>query len=260
MNEFNDLVAMISGASGGIGFAAAQALGAAGAKLSLTDIAEAPLTEAAERLRANGIEVATHIGDIGQEATSKDWAAATVERFGGIDLAFNNAGIEQPMLATHEVPGDLARKVFEIDALGVFYAMKHQIPVMTKQFAESGRKGAILNTASMAGVMGAAWLSSYVGAKHAVVGMSKTAAREYARAGVRVNALCPSFFRTRMVVETLAAMPNQGEDLVKKLTADTPMRRLGEMDEITPAILFALSPKNGFYTGQELRVNGGLNC
>ena len=256
MSEFKDLVAMISGASGGIGFAAAAALGAAGAKLSLTDVAEGPLNEAAEKLRAQGVEVATHLGDIGQEATSKDWAAATVAQFGTIDLAFNNAGIEQPMLPTHEVPGEMARKVFEIDALGVFYAMKHQLPVMTKQFADSRRKAAILNTASMAGVMGAPWLSSYVGAKHAVVGMSKSAAKEYARAGVRVNALCPSFFRTRMVMESLAAA---GDDFVKKLTADTPMRRLGEVEEIVPAILFALSPKNGFYTGQELRVNGGLN-
>ena len=257
MSEFEGLVAMISGAGGGIGFAAAEALAKSGAKLSLTDVAESPLAEAAEKLTGLGAEVLTHLGDIGEEKTSEEWVAATVERFGAVDLAFNNAGIEQPMIPTHEVPSAMARRVFDIDALGVFYAMKHQIPVMTKQYAESKRVGAVLNTASMAGVMGAPWLSSYVGAKHAVVGMSKSAAKEYARAGVRVNALCPSFFRTRMVMESLA---QAGDDFIRKLTADTPMRRLGEVEEIVPAILFALSPKNGFYTGQELRVNGGLNC
>ena len=250
---------MISGATGGIGYAAAEALGRAGAKLSLSDFDAERLEETAEKLRGQGFDVATSAGDIAEEATSEAWVAATIERFGGLDLAFNNAGIEQPMQPTHEVDAEMARKVFDVDALGVLFAMKHQLPPMMRQFQESGRRSAILNTASMAGVMGAPWLSSYVGAKHAVVGMSKTAARETARRGVRVNALCPSFFRTRMVMESLAQAPDPDE-MVKKLAGDTPMRRIGELDELVPAILFALSPKNGFYTGQELRVNGGLNC
>ena len=259
MSEFEGKVAMISGATGGIGLTAAEALGARGAKLSLTDFAAEPLEETAQNLAAKGIEVASLAGDIADEKTSEDWVAMTVERFGGVDLAFNNAGIEQPMLRFQETPSDVARKVFEVDALGVFYAMKHQIRVMTAQFAEDGRHGVILNTASMAGVMGAPKGASYAGAKHAVVGMTKTAARETARAGIRVNALCPSFFRTRMVMEGLASAPGGADQVLKGLTADIPMRRLGEPEELIPAILFALSPNNSFYTGQTLQINGGLN-
>lgn len=260
MSDFANKVVMISGAAGGVGRAAAHAFAEAGARLVLTDLDAAATAELAATLEKAGAEVAFTHGDMADESTAEAWAALAVERFGGIDAALNNAGMEQPMMRVQSVPSDLARRVMDVDALGVFYAMKRQLPVMTRQFKETGRRAAVLNVASIAGVVAAPQLAVYAAAKHAVVGLSVSAALEVARAGVRVNALCPAFFRTRMVIESLDRAPVGREAAEAALVATNPMRRLGEVTELTPAMLWALSPRNSFFTGQTLRIDGGLSA
>ncbi len=118
-------------------------------------------------------------------------------------MAVNNAGIAHPLLKLPQIDSEMARRVIDIDLMGVFYALKHQLPVMEKQYREWGRKAAIVNVASVAGVAGAPTASVYAAAKHGVVGLTKSAALEYVRRGVRINALCPSFARTPMVTKML---------------------------------------------------------
>ncbi|MEO1293771.1 MAG: SDR family oxidoreductase, partial [Pseudomonadota bacterium] len=241
--------------------AAAESFAADGAKLVLTDYDQAPLDRFAADLSAKtGADVAALAGDIAEEATSAAWVALALERFGGIDGAFNNAGIEHPMLRFQDIPAEMAKRVMDVDAMGVLFAMKHQLAAMVPQFKESGRTGAILNTASAAGVAGAPRLGAYAGAKHAVVGMSATAAIEVARSGVRVNALCPAFVRTRMVMQSLAEDLGGADNAMEKLTRFIPMGRIGEVAEVVPAIRFALHPANGFFTGQTIQLDGGLNA
>jgi NAD(P)-dependent dehydrogenase (short-subunit alcohol dehydrogenase family) len=138
--------------------------------------------------------------------------------------------------------------------------MKHQIPLMLKRVAETGGQCVILNTASAAGLMGSPMLSAYSAAKAGVIGLTRTAAVEYARKGIRVNCICPSFTKTQMVTEPLEASPHGREKAEASMVSYNPMQRLGEVDEIVQAMLWAISPANSFYNGQALSVDGGLSA
>jgi len=144
--------------------------------------------------------------------------------------------------------------------MGVFYAMKHQIPLMLKTAAETGRTGSILNVASAAGVMGAPMIAAYSAAKHGVVGLTRSAAVEYGRKGIRVNCICPAFTKTDMVLRPLQSDPKGAAKAEANMVASNPMQRLGEVLEIVEAMLFAVSPANSFFNGQALSVDGGLSA
>lgn len=256
MARFEGLTVLVSGATGGFGSASARQFAAGGAKLVLTDFEAGKLEDFAKGIDA---ETATLAGDIADENTSRDLVQLAVERFGGIDIALNNAGIAQDFVRLGDTDMAEARRIIDIDVMGVVYAMRHQLPLMEQQFRASGRRSAIVNIASVAGIAGAPQLAVYSAAKHAVVGLTRSAAAEYARRGIRVNAVCPSFARTEMALAAFRDVPDQAA-AETEMTRGVPMRRLAEVEEIVEVILFAADPKNSFMTGQALAADGGITA
>jgi NAD(P)-dependent dehydrogenase (short-subunit alcohol dehydrogenase family) len=255
MSRFQDLTVLITGATGGFGRRSAERFAAEGARLVLSDLDAGPLEELAASLDA---ETATLAGDIADEELSESLVTLAVKRFGRLDIAINNAGIAQSFVRLPQVPSDEARRIIEIDLLGVFYAMKYQLPVMEKQNRASGRGGIIVNVSSVAGLGGAARLSVYAAAKHGVVGLTRSAALEYAAKGIRVNAVCPSYARTNMVGDFVKLAGGRAPEAIAELTRGVPMKRVAEIDEVIEVILFAADPKNSFMTGHTLSVDGGI--
>lgn len=257
MGRFQGLTVLISGATGGFGRRSAERFAAEGARLVLSDLEAGPLEEFAASLSA---ETATLVGDIADEALSEGLVKLAVKRFGKLDIALNNAGVAQSFVKLPQVPSDEARRIIEIDLLGVFYAMKHQIPVMEKQNRANGHGGTIVNIASVAGLVGAARLSVYAAAKHGVIGLTRSAAAEYASKGIRVNAVCPSYARTNMVGDFVKMAGGREAEAIAELTRGVPMKRVAEVDEVIEVILFAADPKNSFMTGHALSVDGGITA
>lgn len=255
MRRFDGLVTIVTGAAGGFGKALAERLSAEGAQLVLSDIRDEALHALAASLGGNA---AVRAGDVSQEEHSRDLVALALERFGRLDVAFNNAGIAHGFSKLAQMDSGEARRVIEIDLMGVFYAMKHQLPVMEQQFRDAGKGGAIVNVASVAGIAGAPRLGIYSAAKHGVVGLTRSAAAEYASKGIRINAVCPSYARTPMATDTLGLIADDAASAEKELTRGVPMRRLAEVNEVIEVMMFAGSPANSFMTGQTLAVDGGI--
>jgi NAD(P)-dependent dehydrogenase (short-subunit alcohol dehydrogenase family) len=176
MGRFDGATVLITGAAGGLGWGAAKGFAAEGAKLVLSDIDEKALVDLAGTMP---VETAILAGNIADESLSEDLVRLAVEKFGRLDIAVNNAGIVQSFVRLPQVESGEARRVLEVDLLGLFYAMKHQIPQMERQFKANGKGGAIVNIASVAEMVGAPKLSVYAAAKHGVVGLTKSAAAEY---------------------------------------------------------------------------------
>jgi NAD(P)-dependent dehydrogenase (short-subunit alcohol dehydrogenase family) len=257
MSRFEGLTVLLTGAAGGFGRCAAERFAAEGARLVLSDLEAGPLEELAVSLQA---EAATLAGDITDENLSESLVELAVTRFGTLDIAINNAGVAQSFVRLPHVPSNEARRIVEVDLLGVFYAMKHQIPVMERQNRANGRGGTIVNIASVAGLAGAARLSVYSAAKHGVVGLTRSAAAEYASKGIRVNAVCPSYARTNMVGDFVKLAGGRQAEVIAELTRGVPMKRVAEVDEVVQVILFAADPKNSFMTGHALSVDGGITA
>lgn len=257
MGRFDGATVLITGAAGGLGQGAAKGFAAEGARLVLSDIDEKALADLAGTLRA---ETAILAGNIADESLSEDLVRLAVEKFGRLDIAVNNAGIVQSFVRLPHVASDEARRVLEIDLLGVFYAMKHQIPLMERQFKAAGKGGAIVNIASAAGLSGAPKLSVYAAAKHGVIGLTRSAAIEYATKGLRINAICPAHTRTAMVDGFVRLSDVPEAEALAELTRGVPMRRVAEVEEIVTAILFAADPANSFMTGHALAVDGGIGA
>lgn len=257
MKRFDGMTVLITGATGGFGRRAAERFAEEGARLVLSDIDPDRLTAFAADIDG---ESATLAGDIADEALSEDLVRLALTRFGRLDAALNNAGIVHSFVRLANLPSDEARRVIDVDLMGVFYAMKHQLPAMERQFRETKRRGAIVNIASAAGMQGAPKMAMYAAAKHGVLGLTKTAAVEYASKGIRVNAVCPSYARTAMA-ESFLKLAQAPEDVAyAELTRGVPMRRLAEVDEVVEAILFAADPKNSFMTGHALAIDGGISA
>jgi len=230
---------MISGAASGFGRLAAERLAAEGARLSLADVDEAGLADAAARCPG---AIARRV-DVAAEDDQRAWAEATVAAFGTIDIALNNAGIIAPLARIAETPVADFDRTMAVNARGVFLGLKHQLPVMA---AAGG--GAVLNTASA----------------HAVIGLTRAAADEYARHNVRVNAICPSFAITPMFEGMAGAMATgrglSAEDAAARFTARVPMRRTASAEEVVHIMLSLVDPANTFMTGQAVAVDGGLSA
>lgn len=257
--RFAGQVVLITGAGSGFGAGAARAFAAEGARLALSDIDAAALVRVAAGLREAGAEVLEAPLDVADEALVLRHMSAVLKRFGRLDVAVNNAGIAQALTPLAETAVADFDRLMAVNARGVFLGMKHQLPPMV-----AAGRGAILNIASAAGLVGAGGLAAYAASKHAVVGLTRAAADEVARHGVRVNALCPSFAATPLydrIADGLAR--DRGVDRIAadaRITARVPMRRLAEPGEVVQAILWACAPENGFMTGQAIAIDGGLTA
>lgn len=254
--DFTGKVVQITGAASGFGALAAREFAARGARLMLSDVNEAGLAQVAGSLDT---EVITDVFSVSDDGAMQAHIASGVARFGALDIALNNAGIGNGVEKLQDIPLEDYDRVMDINAKGVFVGMRHQIPVMTK-----ARKGAILNTASAAGLVGSGHLSAYAASKHAVIGMTKAAADEVARYNIRVNAICPSFASTPMV-ETMgdqigAAHGISREDAYARIASRVPMRRVADPMEVVSAMLFVVSDANSFMTGQSVSIDGGLTA
>jgi NAD(P)-dependent dehydrogenase (short-subunit alcohol dehydrogenase family) len=257
MKRFDGKTVLITGATGGFGKRAAERFAAEGASLVLSDIDGDRLESTAKAIDA---ECATLAGDISDESLSENLVKLAKERFGRLDVAINNAGIVHSFVRLANIPSDEARRVLDVDLLAVFFAMKHQLPTMERQYRENRWPCAIVNISSAAGLNGAPKMSVYSAAKHGVIGLTKSAAAEYASKGVRVNAVCPSYARTAMAEGFLKIMNAPEEVAFAELTRGVPMKRLAEVDEVVQAILFAADPDNSFMTGHAIAVDGGIGA
>ncbi|MDP2119632.1 MAG: SDR family NAD(P)-dependent oxidoreductase [Hoeflea sp.] len=257
MADFSGRVVILTGATGGFGRAAARTFSDAGASLVLSDLHGEPLDRLAAEL---GGTVRTIAGDISDPALSERLVETALTDFGRLDIVVNNAGIVHDMAPLPKTPVDVARRIIDVDLMGVFYALRAQLPALEQRFRETGEVGVIVNVASVAGVVGAPMLSVYAAAKHGVVGLTKSAALEYARRGVRVNALCPSFARTPMAEEFLDKAGRDRDTAEAALVQAIPMRRLAEVDEVIAGLIFLADPASSFVTGQTLQIDGGLSA
>lgn len=243
-----DKIVLITGAASGIGKAAAEAFAARGAKLALTDIHAEQGQEVAEVLASEGVEVFFQQTDVADYEAVQSFVAQTVEKFGGLDIALNNAGIGSDLQRTAEFPIEDWDRVIAVNQTGVFYCMKEELGVM-----EKASKGCIINIASIAGLRAMPNQIAYTASKHAVVGMTKAAALEYARLGIRVNAVCPVFTSTPMVDKLIG----MGEQIEKKLLRTIPMGRFGQVEDIVNAIVWLSEDSASFVTGLALPIDGG---
>lgn len=246
---------LITGAASGFGRLAAERFAGEGASLILGDINEDALEDAAMIPLASGVEVITRRCDVAVEADAKALVDDAVEQLGGLDIAINNAGIGHRLARLPELGLDEFEQVMRVNAGGVFLGMKHQLPIMSAAGA-----GVILNIASAAGLVGAGMLSAYAASKHAVVGLTRSAADEYARFGIRVNALCPAFANTPLFNEMADAIATDRDEAYKRITTRVPMRRVASPQEIVPAMLWLCADENSFMTGQAIAVDGGLTA
>lgn len=241
-------VAFITGASTGIGRATAVAFAKAGASVAVVDTNTDAGLLTAKMVVESGGNSRFFKCDVSQGAEVKKAVDETVKEFGRIDFAFNNAGIEGEQSVTPDCTEENWNKVINVNLKGVWLCMKYQIPQMLKQGG-----GSIINCSSIAGLVGFPGIPAYVASKHAVIGLTKTAALEYAKSNIRVNAICPGVIQTPMIDRF-----THGEAQIKKQLADgEPVGRIGQPEEVAAAALWLGSSASSFVTGHSLVVDGG---
>ena len=248
--NFTDHVVLITGAGSGFGRLLATGLAQRGAKLVLSDINEESLTSVKNELESV-TDVVSIAGNIADESLNKALVDAAIEKFGHLDIAVNNAGIAHTPAPVHEMTEAIMDSQFGVNVKGVMFGMKYQIPAMLAQ-----KKGHVLNVSSLAGLGGAPKGAAYAAAKHAVAGVTRTAAVEYGRKNVRVNAICPFYSPTNILNVDGYNTP----EAQAQLGQGSPMKRLGEPQEIVNTMMLMLSPGNSYMNGQTIAVDGGVTA
>jgi NAD(P)-dependent dehydrogenase (short-subunit alcohol dehydrogenase family) len=245
-----DKVALVTGGGSGIGRASALALAGAGAKVVVSGRREKEAFETVALIKKGGGQGTFLKADVTNEADVMDLVGQTLSTYGQLDAAFNNVGIEGEVdKQTHEQSVANYRAVMDTNVLGVLLAMKHEIAAMSKNGG-----GAIVNNASVGGLIGFPGVGVYVASKHAVLGLTKTAALEYAKKGIRVNAVSPGGIETPMLHRFTGG---PGTEFFNQLAGMHPVGRLGRPEEIAAAVLWLCSDGASFVTGQSLTADGG---
>jgi NAD(P)-dependent dehydrogenase (short-subunit alcohol dehydrogenase family) len=245
---FAGKVALITGAGSGIGLATARAFTEAGATVALADLDQDAAARGARELIDDGhraIAMGCDVTDEGDAATAVE---RTVTQLGGLDVAFNSAGIHAPVADAADARGEDFDRVLAVNLRGVFNCMKHQLRHMRSQ----GR-GAIVNCSSQSGIVGTPGLGAYTASKHAVIGLTKSAALDYAGRGIQINAICPGSTDTPMVAQAMIDDPATMQAAIEAI----PLHRLGRPEEIAAAVLWLCSPGAAFMVGQALVTDGG---
>lgn len=254
MNPSYDItghVAFVTGAGSGMGLATARAFAEAGAAVALFDANAEVLTAAETELRAAGHRVLAVRCDVADEDQVAAAVAQTVETLGSLDLAYNNAGIQSPATDAADEPAEVFDRVGAINLRGIWTSMKHELAHMRTRGS-----GAIVNCSSLGGLVGNPGRAAYHASKHGVIGLTRSAALEYAPRGIRINAICPGTIETPMVTRML-----ESGDLVRdEAAADEPIGRLGTAEEMAAAVLWLCSPGAGFVVGVALPVDGGYTA
>jgi NAD(P)-dependent dehydrogenase (short-subunit alcohol dehydrogenase family) len=246
--DFSGQVALVTGASSGMGLATAYAFAEAGAAVTLADVNVTAVQAAADELTAAGHQALGLTCDVADEDQVADTVAQTVAAFGRLDVAFNNAGIQVTYAGSADEQAEDFDRVNAVNYRGVWASMKHELRHMRGQSS-----GAIVNCSSIGGLIGGPGRAAYHASKHAIIGLTKSAAREYGPHGVRINAVCPGTIETPMVSDMVATGALDQTRAVELI----PLGRLGRADEIAAAVLWLSSPGASFITGVALLVDGG---
>ena len=252
--RFENKVVIITGAAGGIGKEIARKLASEGAKLTLVDLNEAAVIAVAEELNLGENRVLTLKADVSKEAEVKNYVEQTMEKFGRIDGFANNAGVEGPAKSIEEITEQDFDFVYSINVKGAFYGLKYVLPIMKQQ-----KTGSIVNTASVAGLIGSPQMMLYNSSKHALMGMNKVAALEAAPFNVRVNTVNPGVINTQMMrnIESKVA-PGAAEAAQAAYNDAVPMKRYGEPEEVANVIAFLLSDEAPYVSSSSFTVDGAL--
>lgn len=252
MSSFQSQVAVITGAGSGIGRATAIAFASAGAKVVVSDINDEGGQATVDQIRQGGGEATFFRCNVAEPAEIESLIARTVALHGRLDIGINNAGIGGKFARLVDQTNYDFDQMMAINVGGVFYGMQAQIRQMLTQ-PEGGK---IVNISSIAGVRGMPMGGPYSASKHAVLGLTKTAALEYVRQNIRVNAVCPVYTHSGMVQDLIDTAPNMEAKMLRVI----PIGRFGQPEEIAQTILWLCSPENGFCTGQAIQMDGGLTA
>jgi NAD(P)-dependent dehydrogenase (short-subunit alcohol dehydrogenase family) len=244
-HRFTGKVAFVTGAASGIGRASAVAFAAEGARVAILDRTEDALNETADAIRNAGGEVLTIACDVSKPEEVEAAVARTVETFGRLDIAFNNAGVENKAASVAEIELDEWDRILDVNLRGTFVCMKHELAQMVRQGS-----GVVVNTSSGAGIRGVAGGAAYAASKHAIIGLTKSAALDYAKSNIRVNAVLPGNIETPMMDRFT------GGDIQKAIDLE-PVGRLGKPEEIADAVLWISADLGAFVTGASISVDGG---